>query len=238
MNLRVRDKRLTLMINSDVIIAGSNTAIAIAKLRNMIFSGDLGAGTDHLESELADRLGMSRTPVREALLRLEAQGLVEVRPRKGARIKPMSPTDMADIYDILTELESLAAATAAKRDLPESELATLTTAIQDMDCALANDDREAWAAADDVFHHALAHLSGNERISQISSMLADQVRRARMVTLYMRPLPVGSNEDHAKVVEAIRSGDAETARNIHRSHRLAAKEILLDILQRHRLSSI
>ncbi|MEL6570571.1 MAG: GntR family transcriptional regulator [Pseudomonadota bacterium] len=226
------------MVKSDVIVAGSNTAIAVAKLRAMIFSGELGAGTDHLESELADRLGMSRTPVREALLRLEAQGLVEVRPRKGARIKPLSPSDMAEIYDILTELESLAAAKAAERNLPEAELMTLTSAIQDMEDALARDDREAWAAADDVFHHALTHLSGNARIVQISGMLADQVRRARMVTLYMRPAPTRSNEDHAKVVNAIRQGDPVAARNIHRAHRMAAKEILLELLQRHRLSSI
>ncbi len=226
------------MVKGEVIIAGSNTAIAVAKLRNMIFAGELGAGTDHLESELADRLGMSRTPVREALLRLEAQGLVEVRPRKGARIKPLSPTDMAEIYDILTELESLAAAKAAEQNLPEAELTTLTTAIQDMEDALAREDREAWAAADDMFHHALTHLSGNARIVQISGMLADQVRRARMVTLYMRPAPTRSNEEHALVVDAIRRGDATAARNIHRAHRLAAKEVLLDLLQRHRLSSI
>ena len=226
------------MVKSDVIVAGSNTTIAVAQLREMIFSGELGAGTDHLESELADRLGMSRTPVREALLRLEAQGLVEVRPRKGARIKPLSPSDMEEIYDILTELESLAAAQAAERNLPESELMTLTTAMQDMEDALAREDREAWAAADDVFHHALTHLSGNARIVQISGMLAVQVRRARMVTLYMRPAPTRSNEDHAKVVDAIRRGDAVAARDIHRAHRMAAKEILLELLQRHRLSSI
>ncbi len=226
------------MNKSDAITSGSNTAIAVAKLRKMIFAGELGAGTDHLESELADRLGMSRTPIREALLRLEAQGLVEVRPRKGARIKPLSPTDMAEIYDILTELESLAAAKAAARNLSDADLSTLTMAIRDMESALNNNDREAWAAADDTFHLALTELSGSARIVQISAMLADQVRRARMVTLHMRPTPTKSNDDHSQVLDAIRRGDADAARTIHRAHRLAAKDILLDLLQRHRLSSI
>jgi DNA-binding GntR family transcriptional regulator len=81
-----------------------NSSIAVTQLRDLIFSGKLGAGTDHLESELAQALGMSRTPVREAVLMLEAQGLLEVRPRKGVRIKPVSPSDMAEIYDVLTEL--------------------------------------------------------------------------------------------------------------------------------------
>lgn len=223
---------------SELTIGGSNTTIAVAQLREMIFAGQLGAGTDHLESELADRLGMSRTPVREALLRLEAQGLVEVRPRKGARIKPLSPTDMEEIYDILTEIESLAAAKAAERDLSDQDLAPLSESINAMASALIADDREAWAAADDTFHRTLTQLSGSTRIIQIARMLADQVRRARMVTLYMRPAPIRSNEDHAQVLDAIRRGDADAARAIHRAHRLAAKEVLLDLLQRHRLSSI
>ncbi len=225
------------MGKSDV-VSGSNTAIAIAELRKMIFSGDLGAGTDHLESELADRLGMSRTPVREALLRLEAQGLVEVRPRKGVRIKPLSPADMAEIYDILTELESLAAANAAEQNLAEGDLNLLSSAIQEMQNALDKGDREGWATADDQFHQELTRLGGNARIVGISSMLADQVRRARMVTLYMRPAPTKSNDDHARVLDAIRRGDAEAARAVHRAHRLAAKKTLVDLLQRHRLSSI
>ena len=88
----------------------SNTQQAQERLRDLIFDGDLAAGTDHLETELADRLGLSRTPIREALVALEAQGLVDIRPRKGVRIRPVSPSDMAEIYDILTELEALAAA--------------------------------------------------------------------------------------------------------------------------------
>lgn len=216
----------------------SNTAVAVSEIRNLIFSGDLGAGTDHLESELAARLGMSRTPVREALLRLEAQGLVEVRPRKGVRIKPLSPSDMAEIYDILTELESLAAANAARRNLTDAELAPLATAIADMESALRSNDREAWAVADSHFHQHLVALGKNERIMQIVRMMSDQVRRARAVTLYMRPAPTSSNRDHMRVLEAIRDGKADLARETHRQHRLAAKAILIDLLKRHKLHNI
>lgn len=216
----------------------SSTSIAIEKLRGLIFSGQLSAGSDHLESELATRLGMSRTPVREALLRLEAQGLLEVRPRKGVRITPLSPRDMAEIYDVLTELEGLAVANAASRGLTNEDLTLLDLAINDMDAALVVDQREDWAEADDVFHKELVRLGNNNRLRMLAEMMSDQVRRARLVTLYMRPTPTKSNDDHRQVVDAIRAGDAITAQKIHRQHRIAAKEILIGLLDRHHLSSV
>jgi DNA-binding GntR family transcriptional regulator len=218
--------------------ASSNTTIAIDRLRELIFSGQLGAGTDHLESELATRLGMSRTPVREALLRLEAQGLLDVRPRKGVRITPLSPRDMAEVYDVLTELESLAAANAAARGLTDSDLEPLAKTIADMDEALANENREEWAAADDAFHTELVRLAGNDRVRRVVDMMSDQVRRARLVTLYMRPTPTKSNDDHREVMDAIRKGDEDRARKVHRQHRIAAKEIIIALLERHHLNSL
>lgn len=216
----------------------SNSFIAAEKLRNLIISGELGAGTDHLESELASSLGMSRTPVREAVLLLEAQGLLEVRPRKGVRIRPISTSDMCEIYDILTELESLAAAEAAKRGYGTKDLAQLAKAITQMEAALSNNDRDTWAASDDMFHAELVRLGGNTRLEVIVSMMVDQVRRARMVTLYMRPVPDQSNADHRGVLLAIENGDSDAARKIHHNHRTSAKKTLIELLQKHHLSSL
>ncbi|MBW4706270.1 GntR family transcriptional regulator [Roseobacter sp. YSTF-M11] len=204
----------------------------------MIFSGQLSAGSDHLESELAERLAMSRTPVREAVLTLEAQGLLELRPRKGVRILPVSPDDMREIYDVLTELESLAAEEAARAGYRDADLAELTAAIDDMDVAIAVNDLEAWADADDRFHIELVRLGGNQRVVSIVSMMRDQVRRARAVTLFMRPKPVKSNEAHRLVYRAIKEGDAETARSTHRAHRQQSKEMLVALLERHRLRAL
>lgn len=213
----------------------STSQRALKELRDKIFSGELSAGSDHLESELADLLDMSRTPVREALLTLESQGLLDLRPRKGARILPLSPEDMSDVYDVLTELESHAAERAAGAGYDDGDLTFLAAAIDDMDTAIARSDLDAWAKADERFHRELVRLGRNSRISAIVDMMSDQVRRARMTTLFMRPLPTQSNEDHRTVFEAIRRGDAETARHVHRSHRQHAKSILVDLLQRHRL---
>ena len=213
----------------------SSSQRAIQELRERIFSGELSAGSDHLESELASLLEMSRTPVREAVLTLESQGLLELRPRKGVRILPLSPDDMAEIYDVLTELEGLSAEQAALAGYDERDLAFLARAIDDMDKAIAASDLDAWADADDRFHAELVRLGRNSRIATIVGMMSDQVRRARMTTLFMRPLPTKSNEDHRMVYDAIRNGEAGKARETHREHRQHAKTIIVELLKRHRL---
>ena len=211
------------------------TTQAMEQIRQLIFDGELAAGSDHLESELADRLGMSRTPVREATLMLAQQGLLEVRPRKGVRIATLSLTDMEEIYAVLTELESLAAEEAAERHYADEDLAALKQSIEAMEDALSGEDREAWALADDAFHAELVRLGGNSRVQSIVSMMANQVRRARAMTLYIRPLPLKSNEDHRAVYDAIQKGEAEKARERHRQHRQHAREVLIDLLKKHRL---
>lgn len=214
------------------------TTQAMEQIRQLIFDGELAAGSDHLESELAERLGMSRTPVREATLMLAQQGLLEVRPRKGVRISALSLKDMEEIYSILTELESLSAEEAARAGYGDGDLSELGTAIEAMDEALQREDREAWADADDAFHAELVKLGGNKRIQSIVNMMSNQVRRARAMTLFMRPLPLKSNEDHRAVYDAIRGGDAKSARDRHRAHRQHAREILIDLLKRHKLLQV
>jgi DNA-binding GntR family transcriptional regulator len=216
----------------------SNTALAVEQLRNLIFAGELPAGSDHLESELALRLGMSRTPVREAALTLEAQGLVEVRARKGIRVLPISIADMTEIYDVLTVLESMAAAQAAAKGYDAKSLEALERTIIEMENALAAEDRHTWADADDRFHTELVRLGGNSRVMSIVALMADQVRRVRSVTLYLRPLPVKSNKDHRGLLEAIRRGDSAAAQNIHKAHRIASKEVLIQLLTQNHLHSL
>lgn len=206
---------------------------AVDALRALIFAGELPPGSDHLESELAEKLGMSRTPVREATLVLESQGLLEVRPRKGVRISALSAEDMREIYEVLTELESLAASLAADAHYSEEDLSSLKSAISAMEASVAANDREGWAQADAAFHNELVRLGGNKRIEAIVSNFNDQVRRARAMTLHMRPMPQKSNEDHRALYEAIARGDADTARQIHWRHRTEAKEMLIRLLNQH-----
>ena len=206
---------------------------AAAALKQMILSNDMPPGSNHLESELAQMLGMSRTPIREAALTLANGGLVEIRPRHGLRVLPLTAEDMEEIYQILTELEPLAAQLVASGE--GVALDGLEDCMAEMEDALVRDDRLAWAAADDRFHTRLVELAGNRRLAAIVATYSDQVHRARMLTLHMRPLPIASNEDHRNLIDAIRRGDGDGAREIHHAHRLRAKELMLGLLQRNGL---
>lgn len=191
-----------------------------------------------LEQDLALQLGVSRTPVREALIRLEREGLVEILPRRGMRVVPVAPDDMREIYEVLTCLESWAVKHLAERRPSEAEAAPLTAAVEDMDRALDAGDLETWAEADERFHRLLLELSGNRRLAAMALTVFDQVHRARMVTLRMRPPPRESNKDHRAVVDAILAGDGPRAYEIHYRHRNRAMLLLIEILERYKLSQL
>ncbi len=210
----------------------SATQRAYQELRRRILDNVMPAGSQFLEQELAVSLNMSRTPVREALIRLAEERLVEVRPRHGARVLPISAGDMREIYELLCELEAFAARRVAERGLNASELAELELTVTDMLAALDRDELDAWAAADGRFHERLVALSGNSRLIAIVQTFTDQVHRARMQTLQMRPKPIGSARDHADVVAAIRDRDPERAYAVHHRHREKAGALLVALLDR------
>ncbi|MEP6267498.1 MAG: GntR family transcriptional regulator [Paracoccaceae bacterium] len=216
----------------------SNTQRAVSELRRMIFDAELSPGSDHLETELADMLGMSRTPIREAILVLAEQGLVVLRPRRGIRVMAISVEDMRDIYDVLTELESLAAENAALQRYSPQDLSVMYETIEAMDTALAKDDRIAWARADNAFHKELVRLGKNARIEMIATMMEDQVRRAKSITLHMRPTPLKSNRDHRELLTTIQAGDPIKARELHHAHRRGARNVLIELLVRHGLKRV
>ncbi len=209
---------------------------AYRDLRERILDNRMPCGEQFTEEELASMLKMSRTPVREAMLRLENEGLVEVRPRHGMRIKPVSVADMREIYEVLTALESMAAALAALRQDQGDYVARLREAIVEMDRALERDDRRGWAAADERFHTLLVEASGNSRIAELVQTIFDQSHRVRMLTLFLRPMPLISNRDHEAVVDAVAAHDAERARGIHYAHRQRSGQMLVDLLVRHGLT--
>ena len=217
---------------------GSNTQRAYTEIRRRILDNTMPAGSQYLEQELAALLGMSRTPVREALIRLAEERLVEVRPRHGVRVLPLSPADMRDIYELLTELESLAARRVAEKGASPHQIRALEQTITDMDQALAHNDLIGWAAADERFHSLLVAYSGNSRLVATVSTFMDQVHRARMQTLAHRPRPIDSTRDHADLIRAIKARDPATAAKIHRAHRERAGTMLVALLERLGLSAV
>lgn len=209
----------------------SNRDRAYEELRHRILTNALHAGTNHLESELAVMLGMSRTPVREALLELARDGLVEVRPRHGMRVLPISANDMAEIYVLLEAIEGEAAALAASRHQEEHVMAEMDASVRAMAQALDRDDLDTWAEHDNEFHSLLVRASCNGRIFDVYERFAAQLHRARMVTLRHRPRPTGSAAEHSAIINAIRRRDPDEARRLTREHRRSVGEMLVSILR-------
>ncbi len=207
-------------------------------IRQRILDNQWAPGHQVLEQALALELGMSRTPVREACMRLANEGLVEVVPRHGMRVLPVSASDMREIYQILTSLESMAAELVAQSRPTTAELAPLEKASRDMEKALKRDDLDAWADADERFHRQLVQMCGNVKLAATVFNYWDRAHRARMVTLRMRPPPVHSTREHLALVNAIRRGDAVAARELHRAHRERGSRELTEILQRHRMNQV
>ena len=196
------------------------------------------SGEVFTEEQLASMLKMSRTPAREAMLRLAKDGLVEVRPRHGMRIKPVSVADIREIYEVLTGLESTAAALAAQRQDQGDSIGRLREAIAEMNLALEHNDRRRWASADERFHTLLVEASGNSRIAELVQTFFGQSHRVRMLTLFLRPKPINSNRDHEAVVKAIAAHDAERARDFHYLHRQRSGQMLVELLVRHGLTQL
>jgi DNA-binding GntR family transcriptional regulator len=213
---------------------------AYQRLRLRIINDELPPGAHALEQEIAADLGISRTPVHEALIRLEQEGLVELLPRRGMRVRPISPADMREIYQLLYSLEATAAELMAARQLPADapEIIELEQATADMTEALARDDLDGWAAADERFHAALLNQCGNHRLARMAYGVWDQAHRARIATLRLRPKPVDSAADHHAVTDAIRRHDPDRAREIHRAHRLRAMRTLLGVFETYRLNRL
>jgi DNA-binding GntR family transcriptional regulator len=218
--------------------SGSMVDAAYDLIRRRILDNVWPPGHRALEQEVALALGMSRTPVREALVRLQAEGLVEVVPRHGMRVLPVSPNDMREIYEILTALECMAAELLARRRPSDAELQPLLDATADMDLALDADDLEAWAQADERFHAQLIALAGNRHLQATVMNHWDRAHRARLFSLRLRPKPVNSTREHRALVERIRAGDVDGAVRENRAHRERASRELLAIFERFKLAQM
>jgi GntR family transcriptional regulator, rspAB operon transcriptional repressor len=203
---------------------------AYLALRHAIRDLRLAPGQMVLEKEAAAALGVSRTPVREALVRLESEGLLRLVPRHGFAVAPLDPRTLQEIYEILEGLETVAVDLAAARATPE-QLERLDRSIADQERALRADDLAAWLRADDAFHDVVLEMSGNERLWRYAQSLGDQAYRARLFTHRLRPKPTRSTADHRSVAAAIRAGDGRKARSLHQAHRRRARDEILSILR-------
>jgi DNA-binding GntR family transcriptional regulator len=223
---------------SEALPSVSMVDAAYEQVRRRILDNVWPPGHRALEQEVALALGMSRTPVREALVRLKNEGLIEIVPRHGMHVLPVSPADMREIYEILTALECMAAELVARRAPDEAKLAPLIQATEAMDRALAVDDLDAWARADERFHAALIEMAGNRQLAATVWNYWDRAHRARMFSLRLRPTPVNSTREHTDLVNRLLAGDPVGAAAVNRSHRERASRELLAIFERYKFAQM
>ena len=209
------------------LVEGAYEALKEA-IRNNVFA----PGYQGSEQEIASRLGMSRTPVHEAVIRLQEEGLVRVLPRRGVVVRAISPDDMREIYGVIIAVEAASAETLA--EMPGGERGPVADELdavnERMRSALAADDLDEWAKADERFHQLLVERSGNGRLARVFHTIMDQSHRARMLTLRLRPKPTASVREHRAIVDAIRRGDVRAARERAQRHRATARDRLLPLL--------
>lgn len=208
------------------------------QLRARILNNQLRPGRRYLEKELTGELKVSRTPLREALVKLENEGLIKVEPRHGMQVQPISAQAMEEIYQVVTCLECEAVATIANRGLTDKQIKQLESTGNKMQHALDNDNLEAWANADEQFHRLLLEFSGNERLKQTVLNFWDLSHRTRYFTLHLREKPVHSTKDHQQVIEAIKHRDASRAVDIHKRHRIKGGLELVSIIRQFRLEHV
>jgi DNA-binding GntR family transcriptional regulator len=192
-------------------------------LFNAIRTGDIKPGQTLTERGLAEKIGVSRTPVREAIRKLEEQGIVTHEPHKGVKVITLSEEKVTQLYDVRELLEGLAARRLAEHPAP-GKIEELRNFIERAEIeAVANNIKEL-AGINSEFHLALARLSGNVYLEAIMKMLQTQISLLMSASLSASGRPLQNIEEHKMLIDAIRSGDGEFAESIAKHHVRKARE--------------
>ena len=206
----------------------SATDHVLDELRTAILAGRLAAGDTLRQEDLADRLGVSRMPVREAIRRLHSEGLVEILPSRRVRVAPLSRGEIEDIYDMRAVLEPLAVRLAVPR-LTKSQLRDAAHALEAAD---DEEDADTFGVRNAAFHLALMNPCERPRLLNEIASLLDLSDRYQRAALRDPGHNARVREEHAALLEASRSGDADRAARLTEHHVREAGARLLELFGR------
>lgn len=202
----------------------------IVRIRSRIISGEYPVGFHLRESQLASDLGVSRTPIREALHRLAVEGVVDVYANRGARVAGWSDDELDQIFGLRVLLESYGARLAAGR-ISESNLERLGELARQMEDAIQSGRRpphDRIAALNNEFHREILQAAGNDRLVAILSSLVHLPLVYRTFLRYSKEQLQQSMSHHRELIQALTAHDAEWAEAVMRSHLIAARTLLVD----------
>jgi DNA-binding GntR family transcriptional regulator len=192
-------------------------------LYNAIRTGDIKPGQTLTERGLAEKLNVSRTPIREAIRRLEEQGLVTHVPHRGVKVITLSVEKVAQLYEVRELLEGLAARNLARMHTAEM-IAELNSFIELAQKEAAVNNVKEMAEINSRFHLALARLSQNIYLEAIMNMLQTQIGLIMSTSLSHTGRPLENIEEHKMIIRAIQSGDEDWAENTAKYHVRKSKE--------------
>ncbi|WP_042277262.1 GntR family transcriptional regulator [[Clostridium] dakarense] len=201
--------------------------VVFENLREAILEGKLKPGQRLMEVQLAEQLGVSRTPVREAIRKLELEGLVVMLPRKGAYVANMSLKDIIDVLEIRASLEGLAASLAAERINPDDikKLEKISKEFEELTIA---SDVDTLLKKDVEFHECIFKATNNKKLHQLINSLWEQVYRFRVTYISDYDSSLSIVNEHKLILDAIKKGDNELAKKYAREHIEKAEQFMIE----------
>ena len=191
--------------------------VVFQTLRQAILRGELEPGERLMEIQLANKLGVSRTPIREAIRKLELEGLVLMIPRKGAEVAEITEKSLRDVLEVRSSLEDLAVELACER-IGEEQIEELKKAAEEFKEALQSGDLTEYAEADVKFHDIIYHATENQKLVQLLYNLREQMYRYRVEYLKRSEVHQTLLDEHQHIIECIEKHDKEAAKMAIRTH--------------------
>ena len=222
------------MLNFDIQNHKPLREMVYEELKMQILKGSIIPGTRMMEVELAEEMGVSRTPIREAIRKLEKEGLVTIEPRRGAYASMISTEDMVEILEVRQDLEGLAAYFAANR-MTDEQMAELKEVSNNYNEAVKRGKMEDMIKYDTRFHHIIVESCRNKILVQMIEQLQELVLRFRYISYDNFRRAENMPEEHEAIVAAISEGDADKARAAADIHIDRLKELVVKegVQQRH-----
>ena len=196
-------------------------------IRKAITTGELKPGERLMEVTLAKKMGVSRTPVREAIRRLEIEGLVKMTPRKGAYVANLTIKDIIDVLEIRASLDSLATALSAQR-ATQNDIRELKQIHNQFEKVVKAENLQGSIKRDVEFHEVIYRSSGNEKLIQISNNLREQFHRFRVMFLKDMVSPKELIKEHFNILESIEKKDSKLSAKYAKIHVENQKKVIIN----------
>ena len=215
------------MLNFDIQNHKPLREMVYEELKMQILTGGIIPGTRMMEVELAEEMGVSRTPIREAIRKLEKEGLVTIEPRRGAYASRISTDDMVEILEVRQDLEGLAAELAASR-MKEDKMKELKEVAENYNKAVVDGDMDSMIKYDTAFHRIIVDSCSNKILVHMVEQLQELVLRFRYIYYDNFKRAEHMPEEHKAIMKAIADGDTDKAREAADVHICRLKQLVIE----------